>query len=127
MIDGFLSDLLNKKWNNYVKLRFYFELILFVSFFLICFVCVFMNRSYFDFLVRRDADIENEMKTFHNDPNNTIFTPCIYSTPLSRTLTDKCKCAYLFPIDPNRYVKFLENLLIKMGNVRKLSKFFLVE
>ena len=102
MIDGFLSDLLNKKWNNYVKLRFYVELLLFVAYFLVCFASIFMNRSYFSFLERRDS--ENKIIDAHYSSN---FTPCIYSTSISRTLTDECKCAYLFPIDPARYVNYI--------------------
>jgi hypothetical protein len=102
MIDGYLSDLLNKKWNNYVKLRFYVELLLFVAYFLVCFASIFMNRSYFTYLENRDT---NELtKSNHYGTVSSNFTLCINATSASRTLTNECKCAYLFPIDPSRYV-----------------------
>ncbi len=57
-----------------------------------------MNRTYFDYLVEKD-DLNKE----HNAHSSNI-TYCIHTTETSSTLTESCKCAYLYPVDSARFV-----------------------
>lgn len=105
MLDGYLIDLLKRKWNNYVKVRFYTELVLYAIFFLLFFVCIILKRSYFDYLVKTSLD------------NKSINYNCTIISHRFTKLSDDCKCAYLYPQDPGRYVKFFMAFLILKKNL----------
>jgi hypothetical protein len=102
MLDGYLYNLLREKWINYVKLRYFSKLIVFIFFifkvifrfsveliffmiyFVLCSVSLILKRKYFDHLV--------------HDSN------CIISNNHYSKLNISCKCAYLNPDDSSRYV-----------------------
>ena len=83
LLDGVLLDLVHKKWKTFCKLRFIVEFSLFFLYYALASTTVILKRSYFNYL-----KLEN----------------CTNSTEDMTTLLESCKCAYLYPKDPNKYV-----------------------
>lgn len=88
------SMLMNLTYNK----RFYFEVIFYFLYFALSIVVVLMNRIYFDHMAR---------------------THCTERTQEEGDLKPECKCAYLYPYDPNRYVKTLFILLTNINTNHK--------
>ena len=85
LLHGVLFELLTLKWNGYVKYRFYFEFALYIIFYLLTAICIFLRRTYYDYLVGHD---------------------CVNESSHGNHLSDTCHCAYLYPTDNLRYVRF---------------------
>jgi hypothetical protein len=91
-LDGFLTDLLYKKWTSFIKIRFYVECFLYAFYYILIATTIFMKRTYYDYL---------------NANNHTMDVP----PENSKTLLPEFQCAYKFPLDEakNNYVNNLDN------------------
>ena len=122
LLDGVVLNILQEKWNKFIKVRFYLELLFFIIFYGLTSTAMIMRRSYFDFL--RDTSSILHIPPYKNQTlqissNFTNLTTdkvsCINITTATAFLTDECACVYLYPIDPNGYVSKL-NVLFSSVN-----------
>jgi hypothetical protein len=60
MLEGFLTNVLQKKWHTYLRLRFYIEVAVFACFFLLSGLTIFMKRIHFDWLVSNNYTNNSE-------------------------------------------------------------------
>ncbi|CAF0929774.1 unnamed protein product [Brachionus calyciflorus] len=102
LLEGFVVDLLNRKWNSYIKKKFYFEVVFFVIFMALSISMIIMKRLFFDYLSK-------EMN-------------CTLETDNYTKLLDECKCAYLEPNDPNRFVRLIFEIFVLTYSVIYLIK-----
>ena len=84
LLDGVLFILLNQKWNTYLKYRFYLEFGCYIVYYILNSVSIFLKRLYYDYLIEHD---------------------CTHTSNFNH-LKSECKCAYLYPTDSSRYVRF---------------------
>ncbi|KAJ8668889.1 hypothetical protein QAD02_000148 [Eretmocerus hayati] len=80
LMDGVLIDLLNAKWNTFVKSRFYQQFYLFCCYFVV---------SVISFTLRPGPiDQDEEEESSSSQPPNNNDTTDIYSTPISESYED---------------------------------------
>ena len=92
LLDGLVADLLNKKWNSYIKYKFYFEVVVYFVFLIVQITSLIMKRAYFDYLSSSLSCTDNEEKYIKLWPS--------------------CKCAYLYPTDSARFARFFFEMVI---------------
>jgi hypothetical protein len=80
LLEGFLTDLLYKKWTTFVKIRFYVECLLYAFYYILIATTIFMKRTYYDYLIKNNH-------TMTVAPEN------------STTLLPEYQCAYKYPLD----------------------------
>lgn len=90
-LEGFLVDLLTKKWRLYIKFRFYIEVIFFLVYFVLTGVTILLKRLFFDSLSSNHCLEHEEEYT---------------------TLAKECQCAYLMPKDDNRYFRTILEIIV---------------
>jgi len=90
IISSYFSDLLDKKWNNYAKKRFYCELVFFTVYFSLFLACIFMKGDYYSYMRRLTE--EQEL--------NGTYCAANGSQPILVT----CTCLYSGPTEPNKIV-----------------------
>ncbi|CAF0937774.1 unnamed protein product, partial [Brachionus calyciflorus] len=100
LLEGFVVDLINQKWNSYIKHKFYFEFVLFILFFAISIALVLLERKYFDYL--------NE--NYH----------CVATNRTTSNLLKECSCAYLYPTDSARYARVVVELIMILYSISYL-------
>jgi len=62
ILDGLLHNLLYKKWHSFIKKRFYFELIFFTIFYILCSISLLLKREYHNKLVANNCPIAAYIK-----------------------------------------------------------------
>ncbi|RNA00117.1 transient receptor potential cation channel subfamily V member 5 [Brachionus plicatilis] len=97
LLEGFIVDLINKKWSSYIKHKFYFEFFFYIIYLVISIFVIWMEREYFDYL---DLNLNCAA------PNRT-----------SSNLKKKCACAYLNPNDSKRFTRIVFEIILTIYSI----------
>jgi hypothetical protein len=92
LLEGLVTDLLQKKWHSYIKNKFYFEIGFFLLYFALAMATIILKRLYFDYL----EGVAN----------------CTEVIDTYIAITERCKCAYLYPEDPVRIVRYIFEIVL---------------
>ncbi|CAF0724642.1 unnamed protein product [Brachionus calyciflorus] len=95
LLEGFLTNLLHKKWVTFVKYRFYLEVVIFALFFIINAVAIFLKRDYYNHLTLENCTIDDE----------------------GNRLKPNCSCAYLNPIDDLHYPRTIIEIIVVLYTI----------
>ena len=104
LLDGLVVDLLTKKWYAYIKNRFYFEAVFFLVYFALGIATIIFKREYFEYL----EDTGNCTEDVITEDTNCI------------QLKNECRCAYLYPNDPLRFLRVGLEILVLVYSVAYL-------
>ena len=98
LLEGFLTVLLNKKWKNYARFRFYFQNMIFLLFWLLIALTINLRWSYYLWMKTNTGCIENS----EHEGNFFIHN-------------HTCECSFLYPLDDgaSRYVRYNRHLFLK--------------
>lgn len=77
MISGYIGDLLNKKWEKYIRFRFFYELGWYMIYFVLCSAYLIMKRYYYDYLVSMSV----AAATASTSNASSLTTPTMPTTP----------------------------------------------
>ncbi len=103
LLEGLVVELIDKKWDKYVKQRFYFEFLFFIIHFLVSLIVIIFKKEYYTSDHMNNTCIERDLK-------------------YSKLLSD-CRCAYLYPSDGLSYVRLVFELVIYLYSIIYLTMF----
>jgi len=79
-LEGYITNLINVKWETYIKQKFYVEVAIYLVYFALSGIVLILKRLYFDYLEE---------------------IGCVAATDTERKIISECSCAYLYTNDPN--------------------------
>ena len=96
-------EIINKKWEKYVKRRFYFEFIFFIIHFLISLIVIIFKKEYYT--------------------SDHLNKTCIEHYPKYSKLMSDCRCAYLYPTDGLNFIRYIFEFILYFYSIVYLTMF----
>ena len=88
LYEGLLTETINKKWDLYVKKKFYMECAFYFTFFTLMCITIIVKRLYFNYLRENGCTFQKI---------TVIQTVNVQLTAVN----ESCRCSYFYADDPN--------------------------